>query len=115
VRPHIQRVRPSRRRGPQGTQATAFCAIVSAKVCFATGTEIAHWLLLHTNTVGVLNTPAKFIPTWKSAVDVPPSPKYVSVTMLSPRILDAHAAPTAKGICVPTQLEIDMNFPLRYT
>ena len=95
-------------RTPSKPYATAFCAIVSEAVCLATGREIAHWLLLHTNTVGVRKTPAKFIPAWKSPVEVPPSPKYARETMRSPRSFAAHAAPTARGIWVPTQLEIDM-------
>src|SRR5207249_5461704 len=53
-------------RTPSKPYAWAFCAIVFDAVCRAIGTEIAHWLFLQKKIVGVLNTPAKFIPPWKS-------------------------------------------------
>src|SRR2546426_9110241 len=92
-------------RTPSKPYALALIARDFEWVCFSTGTEIAHWLLLQKKTVGVLYTPAKFIAEWKSPWEVAPSPKNVIVTILSPRIFAAHAAPTARGICVPTGLE----------
>ena len=86
--------------------ARAFSARVFDAVCFATGTEIAHWLFLQKKIVGALNTPAKFIPAWKSPSLVAPSPKYVRLTESSLRIFAAQAAPTACVICVPTGLEV---------
>ena len=38
--------------------AIAFCASVAAAVCALRGTEIAHWLLLITNTAGSRQAPA---------------------------------------------------------
>ncbi len=58
--------------------------MVSAAVCFSYGTEMAYRLLAQMKTVGVFHTPAKFIPAWKSASEVAPSPKYTAVTVLSP-------------------------------
>ena len=49
---------------------------MSAKVCdpdcLCAGTLMAQPLLRHRNTVGVLNTPAKFTPLWNSFDDVAP-------------------------------------------
>src|SRR5438093_8720763 len=92
-------------RTPSKPYAKAFWARVFEAVWRVTGTEIAHWLFLQKKIVGVLKTPAKFIPAWKSPSLVAPSPKYVSVTTSSFRIFAAQAAPTAWGICVPTGLE----------
>jgi hypothetical protein len=49
--------------------------MVSEAVCRSRGTEIAHWLLLQKNIVGVSKTPAKFIASWVSPSLVAPSPK----------------------------------------
>src|SRR5207244_11667355 len=84
-------------RTPSKPYAGAFCARVAEAVCLATGTEIAHWLLLQRNTVGVRKTPAKFIAAWKSAVLVAPSPKKTRTACGSPRSRMAHAMPTATG------------------
>src|SRR5206468_12656423 len=93
-------------RTPSIPYARAFSAIVLAAVCFATGTEMAHWLFLQKKIVEALKTPAKFIPAWKSPSLVAPSPKNVRLTTSSWRIFAAHAAPTACVICVPTGLEV---------
>src|SRR6266516_3188184 len=97
-------VSASMRVGPPPARALSAAAFDA--VCRAIGTEIAHWLFLQKKIVGVLNTPAKFIPLWKSPSLVAPSPKYASETTSSLRIFAAHAAPTACGICVPTGLEV---------
>ena len=57
------------------------------------------------NTTGALNTPAKFIATWKSPSLVAPSPRYAAITVRSPLIRAAIAAPTACGSWVPMQLD----------
>src|SRR2546428_5499948 len=100
---------------PSNPYAFAFSASVADAVCFATGTEIAHWLLLHRKTVGVRKTPAKFIAAWKPPVLVAPSPKKTRTDFFSPRSLIAHPMPTACGSCVPTGDEIERQFPLRST
>ena len=41
--------------------AIAFCASVPAAVWAERGIEIAHWLLLITNTAGTRQTPAQLI------------------------------------------------------
>src|SRR3990170_675437 len=92
-------------RTPSNPYAVAFSANVFDAVWRLKGTEIAHWLFLHRKTHGTWNTPAKFIPTWKSPWLVAPSPKYVRDTVRSPRIRMAHAVPTAIWICVPTGLD----------
>ena len=56
-------------------------------------------------THGTLKTPAKFKALWKSGSLVPPSPTNPTVIARSRRILAAHAAPTAWGICVAMQLD----------
>src|SRR5206468_7108940 len=94
-------------RTPSNPYAFAFSASVAEAVCFDTGTEIAHWLLLHRKTVGARKTPAKFIATWKSAVLVAPSPKNARTAFLSPSSFMAHPIPTACGSCVPTGDEIE--------
>src|SRR6266508_627429 len=98
-------------RTPSKPYAWAFCASVFDAVWRAEGTEIAHWLFLQKKIVGVLNTPAKFIPLWKSPSLVAPSPKYARETTSSLRIFAAHAAPTACGICVPTRREVVTKLP----
>src|SRR2546427_1206117 len=65
-------------RTPSKPYAWAFCASVAEAVCLATGTEIAHWLLLHRKTVGVRKTPAKFMAAWKSDVLVARSEEHTS-------------------------------------
>jgi hypothetical protein len=45
---------------PGTPPAIAFCASVAQAVCLASGTEIAHWLLVITNTSGSRHTPARF-------------------------------------------------------
>src|SRR5437899_10705496 len=94
-------------RTPSKPYAFAFSASVDDAVCFDTGTEIAHWLLLHRNTVGVLNTPAKFIAAWKSPVLVAPSPKQTMTAFVSPRSLMAHPIPTAWGSYGPTWCDVE--------
>src|SRR2546428_1401685 len=100
---------------PSNPYAFAFSASVADAVCFATGTEIAHWLLLHKKTVGVRNTPAKFIAAWKSPVLVAPSPKKTRTAFFSPRSFIAHPLPPVCVSCGPTGEEIDKYFHLRYT
>src|SRR2546430_13527919 len=78
-------------RTPSKPYAGAFCAKVAEAVCFATGTEIGHWLLLQRKTVGVRKTPAKFIAAWKAAVLVAPSPKKTRTACASPRSFIAQA------------------------
>src|SRR5438445_133250 len=92
-------------RTPSKPYAFAFSASVAEAVCFDTGTEIAHWLLLHRKTVGARKTPAKFIATWKSAVLVAPSPKNARTAFLSPSSFMAQPIPTACGSWVPTGVE----------
>src|SRR5262245_37154458 len=87
--------------------------MLSEAVCFEVGTLIAQWLFWQLNTTGALNTPAKFIATWKSPSEVAPSPMYAAPTVRSPRILAAMAAPTACGSCVPRQLDPLTWFTLR--
>ena len=60
-----------------------------------------------------MNTPAKFIATWKSPSEVAPSPMYAAITVRSPRMRAAIAAPTAWGSCVPIQLDQLTWFTLR--
>src|SRR5580658_5351426 len=90
---------------PGKPYATAFSARVSECVWRSLGREIAHWLFWQKNIVGVLYTPAKLSPAWKSLELVVPSPKKVIVTMGSLRRWIAIAAPTAWVIWVPTGLE----------
>jgi hypothetical protein len=66
-------------------------------------------LFWQTKRHGALRTPAKFIPEWKSLLDVPPSPKKHIETTSSPLIRAAIAVPAAWMICVPMGLEIDTN------
>src|SRR5437667_314047 len=73
--------------------AGAFCAKVRVAVCFSDGTVMAQPLLRSRNAVGVLKTPAKFIPVCNSFDDVAPSPKYTAVTRSSLRIFAPHAKP----------------------
>src|SRR5216683_2370649 len=87
--------------------------MLSEAVCFEVGTLIAQWLFWQTKTTGALNTPAKFIATWKSPSDVAPSPMYAATTVRSPRIFAAMAAPTACGSWVPMQLDQLTWFTLR--
>ena len=46
---------------PSMPAAIAFWARVCAALCFARGTEIAHWLLVTTNTTGSFQAPAALI------------------------------------------------------
>lgn len=46
---------------PGKPAATAFWASVAVPLWAANGTEMAHWLLLTTNTTGRRFTPAKFM------------------------------------------------------
>jgi hypothetical protein len=55
--------------------AMPFSANVRLAVWRSTGTLIAQPLLRQNMIVGVLNTPAKFIPLWNSLELVAPSPK----------------------------------------
>src|SRR5207302_6209080 len=79
--------------------------MLSDAVCLDVGTLIAQWLFWQLNTTGALNTPAKFIATWKSPSEVAPSPMYAAMTVRSPRTFAAMAAPTACGSWVPMQLD----------
>src|SRR3954465_14935978 len=79
--------------------------MLSLAVCFAVGTLIAQWLFWQMNTTGALNTPAKFIATWKSPSLLAPSPRYAAITGRWPLILPALAAPTAWGSGVPMHLD----------
>src|SRR6478672_4145573 len=63
---------------------------------------MAQPLLRQSKTHGTLNTPAKFMPLWKSDDEVAPSPKYTRAEAFCLRILAAQAKPTAWVICVPT-------------
>src|SRR3954467_6753205 len=89
----------------QRTKGTPYASPFSAKPALAVwrsvGTLMAQPLLRQKKMVGVLKTPAKFIPLWKSDELVAPSPKYVSATAGSRLILAAQAKPTAWVICVP--------------
>src|SRR5438093_12251883 len=87
---------------PSNPYAFAFSASVADAVCFATGTEIAHWLLLHRKTVGVRKTPAKFIAAWKSPVLVAAAPKNTRTAFFAPRSFIAHPMPSACGSGAPT-------------
>ena len=60
---------------PGKPYASARWASVFARVCLDRGTEIAHWLLTHTNTIGARKTPAKFIASWQIPSEDAPSPK----------------------------------------
>ncbi|MNQ82693.1 hypothetical protein D3C85_977510 [compost metagenome] len=73
----------------------AFCARVGAPHWMRRGTEIAHWLLLTTNTTGSCQAPATLRASRKSPLLVAPSPQVVSATRCSPRILNALATPQA--------------------
>ena len=79
--------------------------MVGDAVCLDRGTEMAYWLFWQMKTVGVFMTPAKFMASWKSPSDVAPSPRKVTVAMLSFLMLAAHAAPTAWSVCVATGTE----------
>ncbi|MCY1396696.1 hypothetical protein D9M71_116780 [compost metagenome] len=59
------------------------------------GTEIAHWLLLTTNTTGSCQAPATFSASRKSPLLVAPSPQVVTATRCSPRMRKAEATPQA--------------------
>ena len=69
--------------------------MVSLAVWRSRGTEMAHWLLLQTKSVGVSNTPAKFIASWKSPSLVAPSPKWTTPARSSPFRFAAQDQPTA--------------------
>ena len=60
---------------PGKPYAIARCASVFARVCRDRGTEIAHWLLMHTKTIGAWKTPAKFMASWQIPSELAPSPK----------------------------------------
>src|SRR5262245_28738707 len=90
--------------------ASALTAIDVEAVCPSSGTEIAQPLFSHTKTHGEANTPAKFIPVWKSLAEVAPSPKNVIATRGSLRIFIAIAVPAAWMICVAIGLEMLTRF-----
>ncbi|MNJ61453.1 hypothetical protein D3C77_572410 [compost metagenome] len=73
----------------------AFCARVGAPHWMLRGTEIAHWLLLTTNTTGSCQAPATLSASRKSPLLVAPSPQVVTATRAWPRILNALATPQA--------------------
>src|SRR5216683_2140444 len=76
---------------PANPYALALTAIDSLAVCRAVGTLMAQWLFWQMNTTGGLNTPAKFIATWKSPSLVAPSPMYAATTVRSPLMRAAMA------------------------
>ena len=45
------------------------------RVCFSSGSEIAHWLFWQKNTTGALNTLAQMNASFTSPWQVAPSPK----------------------------------------
>ena len=77
--------------------------------CLSSGVEYAYWLFSSTNTTGSFWTPAQFIASWKSPLEVEPSPNQVSAQRASPRSLNAIAIPVATSIMsgsietIPTQ------------
>src|SRR5204863_9997588 len=77
----------------------------SLAVCLLLGTLMAQWLFWQMKTTGALNTPAKFMATWKSPSLVAPSPMYAAITVRSPLMRAAMAAPTACGSWGPMQLD----------
>src|SRR3979409_1662945 len=87
--------------------------MLSLAVCFDVGTLIAQWLFWQMKTTGGLKTPAKFIATWKSPSLVAPSPRYAAMTVRSPLIRAAIAAPTACGSWVAMQEDQLTWFTLR--
>src|ERR687883_710773 len=89
---------------------TALSASDSARVCASSGVEIAHWLLLQTNTAGAFVTAAKLTPSWNEPSLVAPSPKNAIATTFSPRSFFPHASPAACGTCVPIGTQIDATF-----
>ena len=91
---------------PSMPAAIAFCASVSAAVCWATGTEIAQRLLLMTKTSGRRHTPAILSASATSPFEVAPSPKTQTATRFSRLSLNARATPTACGAWVPTGTQI---------
>src|SRR5258708_21695276 len=98
---------------PGNPYATALAAMLSLAVCLVVGTLIAQWLFWQVKTTGALKTPAKFIATWKSPSEVAPSPRYAAITVRSPLMRAAIAAPTACGSCVPMQEDQLTWFTLR--
>ena len=79
---------------------------MGAAVCFASGTEIAHWLFCTKNTTGALNTAAKFHASCTSPSEVAPSPMYTSTHSSAPSIRRPIAYPTAWSAWDPTGTEI---------
>ena len=59
-------------------------AMERAAVCLAPGVEMAQPLFRQKKMHGDFQTPAKFMPTWNSPVEVAPSPK--KVTAISSRL-----------------------------
>ena len=93
-----RRARRARRPSRRGCRSRlALSASDSARVCASSGVEIAHWLLLQTNTAGAFITAARFTPSWNSPSLVAPSPKNAIATAFSPRSFLPHASPAACG------------------
>src|SRR5437763_14613258 len=88
----------------------ALSASDSARVCAASGVEIAHWLLLQTKTAGAFITAARLTPSWNEPSLVAPSPKNAIATTSSPFSFFPHASPAACGTCVATGTQIDAMF-----
>jgi hypothetical protein len=63
--------------------------------------EYAYPLFSTTTTSGRSSTAAMLTPSWKSPVDVPPSPMYVIATTGSPRRFAASAIPAMTGMTAP--------------
>src|SRR5512144_2300612 len=89
---------------------TALSASDSARVCASIGVEIAHWLLLHTNTAGAFITAARFTPSWNAPSLVAPSPKNAIATAFSPRSFFPQASPAACGTWVAIGTQMDAMF-----
>src|SRR3954451_4743046 len=88
----------------------ALSARDSARVCASIGVEIAHWLLLQTNTAGAFITAARLTPSWNSPSLVAPSPKNAIATAFSPRSFLPHARPAACGTWLAIGTEIEATF-----
>ena len=66
------------------------------------GVEYAHLLFSTMSTKGAFCTQAKFSPSWKAPVDVPPSPIQLRATERLPCMRAAMAAPTRMGTMSPS-------------
>ena len=86
--------------------ANPFCASVSLAVCFASGVEIAHRLLVITNTTGSRQTPARLNASYTSPFEVAASPNTHTTARASPRYCIAYAAPAACSAWPPTVMEV---------